>query len=223
MTRLMTALCAAVALTAGAYAIGGLNSRTALPDLPLVGAAQAQEADVDTSTVSEMVQGAEDAPVTLIEYASYTCPHCANFHAGAYKELKKDYIDTGKVKFVFREVYFDGPGLWASMVARCAGPEKFFGISDLLFKGQSTWVRAGSPANVADELRKIGRLAGIDNTDLEACLKDGTKAKTLVTWYQENATRDNVSSTPTFLLNGAKMKNQPYADIKAAIEAELES
>ena len=223
MTRLMTALCAAVALTAGAYAIGGMNSRTALPDLPLVGAAQAQEADVDISTIVEMVQGAEDAPVTLIEYASYTCPHCANFHAGAYKELKKDFIDTGKVKFVFREVYFDGPCLWASMVARCAGPEKFFGISDLLFKGQSEWVRAGSPANVADELRKIGRLAGIDNAELEACLQDGTKAKTLVTWYQENATRDGVSSTPSFMLNGEKMQNQPYADIKAAIEAELGS
>ena len=223
MTRLMTALCAAVALTAGAYAIGGMNSRTALPDLPMVGAAQAQEADVDISTIVEMVQGAEDAPVTLIEYASYTCPHCANFHASAYKELKKDFIDTGKVKFVFREVYFDGPGLWASMVARCAGPEKFFGISDLLFKGQSSWVRAGSPADVADELRKIGRLAGIDNAELEACLQDGTKAKTLVTWYQENATRDGVTSTPSFLLNGEKMQNQPYADIKSLIEAELGS
>ncbi|CUH79370.1 Thiol-disulfide oxidoreductase D [Tritonibacter multivorans] len=223
MTRLMTALCAAVALTAGAYAIGGMNSRTALPDLPLVGSAQAQEADVDVSTIVEMVQGAEDAPVTLVEYASFTCPHCANFHAGAYKELKKDFIDTGKVKFVFREVYFDGPGLWASMVARCAGPEKFFGISDLLFKGQTSWVRAGSPADVADELRKIGRLAGIDNAELEACLQDGTKAKTLVTWYQENATRDGVSSTPSFLLNGEKMQNQPYADIKEAIEAELGS
>jgi len=102
--------------------------------LLLTGAVSAQEAEVDTSTIVEMVQGAEDAPVTIVEYASYTCPHCANFHAGPYKQLKKDYIDTGKVKFIYREVYFDRYGLWASMVARCSGPEKFFGITDLILK-----------------------------------------------------------------------------------------
>ena len=94
--------------------------------------ATAQEGDI-----ADMMQGSSDAKVEIIEYASYTCPHCASFHAGPYKDLKKDYVDTGKVKFVFREVYFDRFGLWASMIARCAGPDRFFGMTDLLFKEQS--------------------------------------------------------------------------------------
>ncbi|WP_420004318.1 DsbA family protein [Arenibacterium sp. LLYu02] len=228
MTRLMTGICAAVAVAAGVYAINGLsgrNSQASLLDLNLVSAANAQEAlaaEVDTSTIVEMVQGAEDAPVTLIEYASYTCPHCANFHSDAYKKLKADFIDTGKVKFIYREVYFDRFGLWASMMARCGGQEKFFGITDLIFKGQREWTQAGGPAEIVEELKKIGRLAGIENDQLEACMQDATQAQTLVSWYQENATRDEVNATPSFLLNGEKMSNQPYEDMKKLIEAELE-
>jgi len=229
MTRIMTGICAAVAVAAGVYAIDNFAGRqgdTSLLDIQLIGSASAQEsaeaAEVDTSTIIEMVQGAEDAPVTLIEYASYTCPHCANFHEGAYKKLKAEYIDTGKVKFIYREVYFDRFGLWASMVARCGGEEKFFGITDRIFKQQSEWTRAGGPAEMVDALKKIGRVAGIDNEQLEACMQDATKAQTLVTWYQENATKDEVESTPSFILNGTKVSNQPYEDLKALIDAELE-
>ncbi|MCI5098541.1 MAG: DsbA family protein [Rhodobacteraceae bacterium] len=223
MTRLLSGFFAVVALVAGGYALSEWQGVRALPENPLVGAASAQEAaEVDTSTIVEMVQGSETAPVTLIEYASYTCPHCANFHEGPYKQLKTDFIDTGKVKFVYREVYFDRYGLWASMIARCKGPEKFFGITDLIFKGQSEWTRAGGASEIVDELRKIGRLAGIDKDELEACLMDANRAQTLVAWYQENATKDGVESTPSFILNGKKVENQPYADLKKLIEAELE-
>jgi protein-disulfide isomerase len=232
MTRIMTGICAAVAVAAGVYAINNFSGRednASLLDIQLVSAANAQEssqgaeaAEVDTSTIMEMVQGAEDAPVTLIEYSSYTCPHCANFHADAYKKLKAEYIDTGKVKLVYREVYFDRFGLWASMVARCGGEEKFFGITDLIFKQQAEWTRAGGPAEMVEELKKIGRVAGVDGDVLEACLQDATKAQTLVTWYQENATKDDISSTPSFILNGTKIANQPYEDLKALIDAELE-
>ncbi|WP_417475400.1 DsbA family protein [Leisingera sp.] len=222
MTRLMTGVFAAVAVVAGGYALSGFNSQSSLPNNPLVGAAIAQEAEVDTSTITEMTLGAEDAPVTLIEYASYTCPHCANFHNDTFKKLKADYIDTGKVKFIYREVYFDRYGLWASMIARCNGPEKFFGITDLIYKGQSDWARAGGASEIVDELRKIGRLAGLENDQLEACLQDGTKAQTLVTWYQENATEHGIESTPSFILNGEKISNQSYADFKKLIDAELE-
>ena len=220
MSRITTGICAAVAIAAGGYWLSLSNSS---PSYPLVSSAEAQEADLDTSTIVEMVQGAEDAPVEIIEYASYTCPHCANFHQGAYKQLKKDFIDTGKVKFIYREVYFDRYGLWASMVARCGGPEKFFGISDLIYEGQSEWTKAGGPAEIVDELRKMGRLAGIDNDQLEACLQDGTRAQTLVAWYQENAERDGIQATPTFIVNGKKVDNQPYADFKKLIEEELGS
>lgn len=222
MTRLMSGVFAVVAVAAGAYAISGLSGQNRLPENPLIGAAYAQDAEVDTSTITEMVQGAEDAPVTLIEYASYTCPHCANFHTGPYKKLKEEYIDTGKVKFIYREVYFDRYGLWASMIARCAGPEKFFGMTDLIFEQQSDWARAGGATEIIDALRKIGLLAGLEKDQLEACLQDGTKAQTLVTWYQENAEEHDVTATPSFVLNGKKVDNQSYADFKALIDAELD-
>ena len=220
MSRIATVICAAVAVAAGGY---WLTTSSQTSTYPLVSSAEAQEADLDTSTIVEMVLGAEDAPVEIVEYASYTCPHCANFHNGPYKQLKEDFIDTGKVRFTYREVYFDRYGLWASMVARCAGPDKFFGITDLIYDGQSEWTKAGGPAEIVDELRKIGRLAGIDNDQLEACLQDGNRAQTLVAWYQENAERDGIQSTPSFIVNGKPVSNQSYADFKALIEAELGS
>ena len=108
------------------------------------------------------------------------------------------------------------------MIARCGGPEKFFGISDLIYKGQSDWTRAGGATEVIDALRKIGGIAGLDKDRVEACLQDGTKAQTLVAWYQENATADGVESTPSFVLNGTKVANQSYEQFKALIDAELE-
>ena len=178
--------------------------------------ATAQEGDI-----ADMVQGSPDAKVEIIEYASYTCPHCASFHAGPYKDLKKDYVDTGKVKFVFREVYFDRFGLWASMIARCAGPDRFFGMTDLLFKEQSLWSRAGDPAAIVAELRKIGLKGGMEEAQLNACLEDADNAQALVAWYQENAERDDVGSTPSFLINGEPYSNMNYADFSAIIEENL--
>lgn len=212
-------------LAVGVVAIGGyfyLNQSGSTPVNPLASAANAQEAaEIDTSSIVEMTLGADDAPVTIVEYASYTCPHCATFHEGPFKKLKADYIDTGKVKFVFRDVYFDKYGLWAAMVARCTGPEKFFGISDLIFKGQNTWARAGDAPQIVEELKKIGRLSGVDNATLEACLQDSEKAQTLVAWYQANAVADEVDSTPSFVINGKKVANQKYEDFAAIIDAEL--
>ena len=180
------------------------------------------DAEVDTSTIPDMMIGNPDAKVTVIEYASYTCPHCASFHAGTFKDLKKNYIDTDKINFVFREVYFDRYGLWASMIARCAGPEKFFGLTDLMFQSQSSWTRAGEPAAIIDELRKLGRLAGIDGETLEVCLNDNDKAKTLIAWYQEKAGADNIDSTPSFIINGKKHTNMSFAEMSEIIDADLE-
>ncbi len=214
---------AAVIGLGGWYMTGNRTGTVAFPDAPLPGAANAQttEGAVDTSTIPEMVLGNPDSPVEIIEYASFTCPHCATFHTGAFKELKADYIDTDKIKFVYREVYFDRFGLWASMIARCAGPEKFFGMADLIYAGQAEWSRAGEPAAIIEELRKIGRLAGMDNDTIEACLQDGDKAKTLVAWYQENAEADDISGTPSFIINGEKYANMSYADMKKIIDAAL--
>ena len=222
MTRLMSGVFALVAFVIGGFFFMGQQEGSTLPANPLVSAASAQEAsEVDTSTIVEMVQGNPDAEVTLIEYASYTCPHCRSFHTGAYQQLKTDFIDTGKIKFVYREVYFDRYGLWASMIARCGGEEKFFGINDLIYQGQPEWTRAGGASEIADELRKLGLLAGVGKEELEACLSDGTKAQALVAWFQENAQADGIDSTPSFVLNGRKIANMPYAELKALIEAEL--
>ena len=221
MNKLMTAAAAAVVAIVGGYVLlSGSGGQSSVPANPL-GAASAQQAgQVDTSSVIEMRLGNEEAAVTVIEYASFTCPHCARFHEGPFKELKSNYIDTGKINFIYREVYFDRFGLWASAIARCAGPEKFFGISDLIYAGQSDWARAGGgePAAIVEELRKIGRLAGLDGETIEACLQDGENLQTLVAWYQENATADNVDSTPTFIINGKKYNNLPYAELAEAID-----
>lgn len=215
---------AAVIGLGGWYMTSNRASTTvAFPDAPLPGAANAQttSGDVDTSGVIEMVAGNPDATVEVMEYASFTCSHCATFHSGPYKQLKADYIDTGKIRFVYREVYFDRFGLWASLVARCAGPEKFFGMTELIYAGQSQWTRAGEPAAIVEELRKIGRLAGLDNDTLEACLQDGEKAQSLVAWYQQNAEADGIDSTPSFVINGKKYSNMSYADMKKIIDEAL--
>ncbi|MAN98753.1 DsbA family protein [uncultured Roseovarius sp.] len=186
----------------------------------LTGPAVAQEAAPDTSQIVEMTMGPEDAKVTIIEYASFTCPHCANFHKGPLKQLKADYIDTDKIHFIYRDVYFDRFGLWASMVARCGGPEKFFGISDMLYEQQREWTQ-GEPAAIADNLRRIGKVAGLEPDAVEACLNDTEKAKALVAWYQQNAEADAVESTPTLVINEQKYSNMAYDDLKAIIEEKL--
>ncbi len=217
----------------GAFATLGLGSwymtsnksstTVAFPDAPLPGAANAQgtNADVDTSGIPDMVMGSADAKIEIIEYASFTCPHCATFHQTVFKQLKSEYIDTGKVRFIYREVFFDRFGLWASLIARCGGDEKFFGIVDLLYGDQPKWTRAGDPAAIVEELRKIGRLAGLDGGTLEACLQDGEQAQTMVAWYQKNAEADDINSTPSFLINGKKQPNMSFADLKKILDEEL--
>ncbi len=222
MNRRNMILTAFAALGVGGWALtNNMGGKNSTPVNPLAGAANAQTTDVDTSSIKDMMIGNPDAPVTIIEYASYTCPHCASFHNGTFKQLKTDYIDTGKINFIYREVYFDRFGLWASMVARCGGQEKFFGISDLIYKTQSEWTRAGEPAAIAEELSKIGRLAGLDSDTLDACLKDGANAEMLIAWEKQNREADDVTSTPSFIIDGKKQSNMSYEDMKALIDAAL--
>ena len=189
------------------------------------GPSEPTEAAVETVAmvdgVQEMTLGADDAPVEIIEYASYTCPHCARFHEGPFKQLKTDYIDTGKVKFTYREVYFDRFGLWGSMVARCGGEQKFFGITTELYAQQSEWARLQDPVAIADALRKIGRTAGMNNEQLDACLNDAEQAETLVAWYEANAARDGISSTPSFVIDGRTYSNMNFAEFQSIIDEKL--
>ena len=189
--------------------------------LPFAANAQSSDADAEATEIIDMVQGAEDAPITVIEYASFTCPHCARFHSDVYKLLRKNYIDTGKIKFIFREVYFDKYGMWASMIARCSGPDRFFGMTDLILNSQNTWARAGDDLAIVEALRKIGRLSGMEDVALDSCLQDGDKLRALVGWYKENAQRDGIQSTPSFLIDGQPYKNMNYEEFAKILDEKL--
>ncbi|MDP4032519.1 MAG: DsbA family protein [Pseudorhodobacter sp.] len=212
------ALVAVAALGLWAASPRSQPGQSLLPDM----AAQAQEtAATEPVIVPEMVIGNPDAKVTLTEYASYTCPHCANFHEAVFKPLKTDYIDTGKVRFVFREVYFDRYGLWAAMVARCGGEMRYFGISGILMETQREWAASEDSAVVVENLKKIGRTAGMDDATLTRCLEDGEMAQAMVAAFQTNMEADGVEGTPTLFVNGTKYANMSYADLKAILDAEL--
>nr|WP_231575850.1 DsbA family protein [Pseudorhodobacter ferrugineus] len=175
----------------------------------------------DLPVVPDMAIGNMDSKVVLTEYASYTCPHCATFHSEVFKDLKRDYIDTGKIKFVYREVYFDRYGLWAAMIARCGGEMRYFGIQDLLFANLTEWAGSDDPAKVVDNLRRLGRTAGLEDAAMDACLNDGAMAQAMVNKYQADSEADGINSTPSFVLNGVKHSNMNYADLKALLDAEL--
>lgn len=176
--------------------------------------------DVDASGVRDFYLGTDDAPVTVVEYLSFTCPHCRTFHENTFKQLKADYIDSGKVKFVIREVYFDRYGLWAGMIARCGGGDRYFGIVDMLFETQSEWAR-GEPTAIAANLKRIGKLAGLDEATVDACLQDAQKAETLNAYFQQNAERDGIRATPSFVINGTTHSNMSYVDMQKILDGEL--
>ncbi|WP_371135179.1 DsbA family protein [Tabrizicola sp.] len=185
--------------------------------------ALAQETTPATSTMTtgDFSLGSPDAKVKLVEYASFTCPHCANFHATTFKDLKKDYIDTGKVHFTLREVYFDRYGLWAALIARCGGEMKYFGIHDMLFDQQQEWAASEDPMQAVEKLKTIGRAAGLEDAAMDACLNDTANAEALIKQFQTNFEADGVQGTPTLFINGTKHGNMAYADLKALIDAEL--
>jgi protein-disulfide isomerase len=173
--------------------------------------------------VVEMSIGAANAPVTLVEYASLTCPHCATFHTSVLPQIKANFVDTGKVRVVYRDVYFDRPGLWGAMIARCAGPDRFFGVVDLLYREQANWSRASDVQGVTRALFAIGRQAGMTDAEMQECLQDSAFAEALVAEYQKNATADGIDSTPSFLIDGRKVGNMSYADFEAALNEALGS
>ena len=221
MTRILGIVAALIVIAGGAYWFVNQSGSTdtATP-------AAAPGAEVDTSIVTEMTLGNPDADVTVIEYASYSCPFCRDFHSGPLKDLKADYIDTGKIHFIYREVFFQGdlPALWAGMVARCAGPERFFGVVDEIYRNQSAWSReASTAADAAAVLRRIGLTAGIAPEDLEACLADGDMARAMAAVDEMNRAEHGVNSTPSFVINGTTYSNMQYEEFSRLIDAELGS
>ena len=202
--------------------------RTAATALALafaaVPAAMAQDGaatDQPAETLPDIVMGAEDAPVTFIEYASFTCGHCANFHNDVFPELKSEYVDTGKVRFIQRDVYFDQVGLWAGILARCGGDDKYYAVSHMLFDEQDKWLGGGSGDEIASNLRRIGLKAGMTEDQMTACWDDADKVEQLVATFQQNASADGIEATPTFVIDGEKVPNQSWDRLQAIIDDKL--
>ena len=217
--RMLLAAAGGAALISGA---GWLASRPDPVTGLLPGAANAQAANGTLPQVIEMVLGNPDAAVEVIEYASFTCPHCASFHADQFKQIKENYIDTDKIRFVYREVYFDRPGLWASMIARSTNnPDFFFSFAGMLYEQQRSWLAGGDPVVIVEELRRLAKVAGLDDAALDAALSDGPKAEALFTWYQANAERDGISSTPSFVIDGRLYSNITYPEFAEILDARI--
>ncbi|QRZ12351.1 DsbA family protein [Paracoccus methylovorus] len=205
-----------------AAAVAALTA-SALPALAqeAESADNAAEQSLEGNVLPDIALGQEDAPVTIIEYASFTCSHCAAFHDQNLPKLKAEYIDTGKVRFIQRDVYFDAVGLWAGILARCGGDEKYYAVSDLVFSDQKNWLDAKSGDEIAANLRKIGAKAGMTTEQMDACWNDKQKVADLVATFQTNASADGIEGTPTFIIAGEKVQNQPWDDLKKIIDAKL--
>ena len=167
-----------------------------------------------------MFMGDKDAPVIIIEYASFTCPHCATFHTEVLPKLKADYINSGKVLLEYREVYFDGPGLWAGLLARCQGNEKYFPMIDLIYRKQKDWAK-GNRDEIINGLLSVGRQSGLTDEKSRVCMENGEMAEELIEIFKINTTEDNISSTPSFVINGELKQNMSYEDLKKIIDKNL--
>ncbi len=184
-----------------ALAIGlVLGSATAQPVLVAQKTPDATYENV-TVTADDFVLGRADAPITVVEYASLTCPHCAKFHAEVLPKLKKAYIDTGKVRLVYRDFPLDRYALAASMLARCAGRDRYFDFVDLLYRDQTRWARSNNPMR---SLGQIARLGGLTGDKFNTCLKDQKVQKLVLEQRQKGSQAYRINSTPTLLINGRK-------------------
>lgn len=183
--------------------------------------AQSRSADgsVDAAKVAEpgklkeMIYGKEDAPVTIVEYASLTCPHCADFTLNTFPTIKEKYIDTGKVRLIFREFPFDPRATAAFMLARCAPEDRYFPMVNVFFQQLQQWAMAqdGEAA-----LLQIAKLAGFTQESFQACL---TNQELLddINGVRERGSSYGVNATPTFFINGQKYAGSLSVDDMSAI------
>ena len=170
--------------------------------------------------LGEKAQGDPKAPVTLIEYAAVTCPHCSDVFLHQFPEIKSKYIDTGKVHFIFREFALNALDVAGFMLARCAGDNQFFPIVDTLFEKQREWV----VQKPLEPLMAIAKQAGFTQQSFEECLKN-QKVEDGIKWVRDRAAEKfGVSGTPTFFVNGKKFTGNPTAaEIGKEIEGYLKS
>ncbi|MEM9628108.1 MAG: DsbA family protein [Pseudomonadota bacterium] len=166
--------------------------------------------------VGETAIGDPNAPVTMIEYSSLSCPHCASFHNNTYPELKKRYIDTGKVRMIFRDFPLNQPAVLATVIAHCGGSDRYIGFIDMMFKTQATWAQSHDPMS---ELKKLARLGGLSEERVDACLNDQDLVDGILQGRLDWQKEHNVQSTPTFVINDEVYPgNRSIDDFAAIIE-----
>lgn len=169
--------------------------------------------------LAERVIGRADAPVTIVEHSSLACPHCATFHRDTLPRLTKEYIDTGKAKLVFVDFPLGNLALAASMIARCAPKNTYFGMIEILFREQERWSRSHEPLK---ELERIARLGGLSEKDVQTCLDNQALLNGIRARAAAASEKFGINSTPTFLINGAKVEGAvPFADFQKVIENAL--
>ena len=147
----------------------------------------------------DMYLGKPDAKITVIEYASLSCPHCANFNKDVLPKIKADYIDKGLVRWVFRDYPLNRPAFQAAILAHCASPMRYFSLVDQLFQSQDYWLTQSDPLTA---LKQIGASVGVDEKTYDACLADEDLKKKILSRAQDADQRYKVNSTPTFILKG---------------------
>jgi len=173
----------------------------------------------NNDAMKEMVLGNQEAKITVIEYASLGCPHCAQFHSGTYQDVKKNYIDTGKIKFIFRDFPLGTPALAASMISRCSGSAKYFGMIDIFFQGQKQWSQAENPMTA---LKKIARFGGMSATDVDDCLQNQELLDYIQNTARDGGEKHKINSTPSFVIDGETHSGGlPYADFKKLLDKAL--
>ncbi len=150
----------------------------------------------------DRILGSANAPITIVEYSSLTCPHCANFHKNTLPQLRESWIDTGRARLVYRHFPFDGAALRAALVANCLEGKRHFTFLDALFRGQDLWARAPDPVAA---LKRIAGLAGLSPEKFEACVADKEEMQLILARMQEGRDTYGVNSTPTFFINGRKV------------------
>jgi protein-disulfide isomerase len=192
----------------------GLAALASVSPLRLITDALAQSAtDVaKPQSLPDMALGPADAKVTIVEYASMTCPHCAAFNEQVFPKIKSEFIDTGKVRYVFREFPLDIKAAAGSMLSRCIAngdPNKYFAVTDLLFKSQNDWVMK----NTTESLTRIGKQAGLTQQQVEECLKDQALLDKIAADQKYASEVLKVDSTPTFFVNGEKIKGETSIEV----------
>ena len=157
----------------------------------------------------DRILGNPEAPITIVEYASLTCPHCAHFANDVLPEIKKEWIDTGKAKLVLRDYPLDEPALRAAMIARCAPPDRYYAIADTFFAAQEKWVR--SP-DYREALARLAKLGGMGKEEFDTCLKNTDLENKIVEGRLKATQELEVNSTPTFFVNGSKLAGAPTTE-----------